>query len=52
MSIVKGLAKKQGMAVEEDELALRANQWELSHGGRSGRAARQLLDDMMGKGGA
>lgn len=52
LSIVKGLAKKQGMAVEEDELALRANQWELSHGGRSGRAARQLLDDMMGKGGA
>lgn len=48
--IVKSLAEKNGIALEEKELLLKAGQWELSHGGRSGRTAQQFINDLLGKG--
>jgi predicted AAA+ superfamily ATPase len=32
----------------EDELLLKANQWELSHGGMTGRTAQQFIDYLLG----
>ena len=48
--IVKALAKRHGIAMPEDELLLLANQWELTHGGLSGRTAKQFIDYLLGKG--
>ena len=47
--IVKSLAERSGVSMSEEELLLAANQWELSHGGLSGRTARQFIDDLLGK---
>ena len=47
--IVRVLAKKEGISLSEDQLLLEANKWELSHGGLSGRTARQFIDYLMGK---
>jgi predicted AAA+ superfamily ATPase len=44
LSIVEGLAKKAGVDMKEDELKAAALTWELRHGGRSGRTARQFVD--------
>ena len=49
MDIVRGIAKKEGLLLSDEELMLLANQWELSHGGRSGRAASQLVTYLLGK---
>ncbi|MDQ9788660.1 DUF815 domain-containing protein [Acinetobacter baumannii] len=35
--------------MNEEELLLQANQWELSHGGLSGRTAQQFVDYLLGK---
>ena len=48
--IVKALAKRYGIAMEEKKLLLKAGQWELGHGGRSGRTAQQFMNDLLGKG--
>ena len=42
--IVRTLAARYGVTMPEDELLLKANQWELSHGGLTGRAAQQFID--------
>ncbi len=42
--IVKGLAKKNNITMEEDKLLAEANKWELSHGGLSGRCAQQFIN--------
>ncbi|MDE6314679.1 MAG: ATP-binding protein [Lachnospiraceae bacterium] len=47
--IVKTLAERNGIAMEEEELLLEANRWELSHGGLSGRTAQQFIDYLLGK---
>lgn len=48
--IVRALAnRQQGLSVSEEELMLLANRWELSHGGVSGRAARQFIDYLAGE---
>jgi len=47
--IVKGLAKKNGIELEDDKLFLEANKWELSHGGISGRTAQQFINYLAGK---
>lgn len=47
--IVTTLAKRHGVAMEEEELLLEANKWELSHGGLSGRCAQQFIDYLLGK---
>ena len=46
--IVRQLAKRNGIQMEEKELLLEANKWELSHGGLSGRCAQQFIDYMIG----
>lgn len=46
--IVTELAKRENIAMSEEELILEANKWELSHGGRSGRTARQFIDHILG----
>lgn len=42
--IVRRLAEKGGIEIPEQELLAKANQWELSHGGLSGRTAQQFID--------
>ena len=49
MDIVMGLKNRTDLSISDEELMLLANRWELSHGGYSGRAARQLIDDLLGK---
>lgn len=47
--IVKALAKKYPqITLTEEELCLKANQWELSHGGISGRTASQFVSYLAG----
>ena len=47
--IVKALADRADLKMEEEELFLQANRWELSHGGLSGRTAQQFIDYLLGK---
>ncbi len=47
--IVKTLAERNDIHMEEQELFLEANKWELSHGGLSGRTAQQFVDYLLGK---
>ncbi len=47
--IVKGLAKRYHLEKSEEELCLEANQWELAHGGLSGRTAQQFMNYLLGK---
>lgn len=47
--IVLALAEKNGIHIEESTLLLEANQWELTHGGLSGRTAQQFIDYLLGK---
>lgn len=44
--IVKGLAVKNNINVDEATLLAEANKWELSHGGFSGRCAEQFISYM------
>lgn len=48
-NIVRELAKRNNIDIPEDELLLKANQWELSHGGLSGRTAQQFIQYLLGK---
>ena len=48
--IVRELAKRDDLNMDEDTLMLEANRWELSHGGFSGRTARQFVDHLLGTG--
>lgn len=47
--IVKELAVRDKLAISEQQLLAEANRWELSHGGFSGRTARQFVDYLLGK---
>ncbi len=47
--IVRNLAKRQKIQMEEEELLAEANKWELSHGGLSGRTAQQFINYLLGK---
>lgn len=42
-SIVLSLAKKHNIDMDESEILSKANMWELSHGGMSGRSATQFI---------
>ena len=46
--IVKGLAARYGITMDEEQLLAEANKWELSHGGLSGRTAQQFIDYLRG----
>lgn len=45
--IVKGLAQKNNIKVDENTLLMEVNKWELSHGGLSGRTAEQFISYMV-----
>ena len=47
--IVKVLAKKQHVTLDEETLLAEANKWELSHGGLSGRTAQQFINYLLGQ---
>ncbi|MCI8949443.1 MAG: ATP-binding protein [Lachnospiraceae bacterium] len=47
--IVKVLAERNGIRMPDQELFLKANQWELSHGGLSGRTAAQFITYLLGQ---
>ena len=49
--IVKGLAARYGVDMEEEQLLAEAGKWEMSHGGLSGRTAQQFIDHLRGKDG-
>ncbi|HJB16216.1 MAG TPA: ATP-binding protein [Candidatus Blautia excrementipullorum] len=49
-NIVKVLAERHRIKMPEKQLLLEAGQWELSHGGLTGRTAQQFIDHLLGKG--
>ena len=48
-NIVDDLAARAGIDMPAEELHLLANKWELSHGGLSGRCAKQFIDNLAGR---
>ena len=48
-SIVLSLAKKHNIDMDESEILSKANMWELSHGGMSGRSATQFITYLQGQ---
>lgn len=47
--IVTELAHREGIQMTDEELCQKANAWELSHGGISGRTAQQFINYLAGK---
>lgn len=47
--IVRGLAARYGITMEEEKLLAEADKWELAHGGLSGRTAQQFIDYLRGQ---
>ena len=47
--IVKSLAARARINMDEETLLLEANRWEMRHGGCSGRTAAQFIKDLQGK---
>lgn len=47
--IVRQLARRNDIQMDEQTLLLEANKWELNHGGMSGRTAQQFIDYLLGK---
>ncbi|MDA8336871.1 MAG: ATP-binding protein [Peptococcaceae bacterium] len=50
LDIVRGLARRGGVTLPDDELTRRALVWEVWQNGRSGRTARQFVDQISGDG--
>ena len=46
--IVKELAERNGIHMSDEDLFLKANKWEMAHGGLSGRTAQQFIDYLVG----
>ncbi len=46
--ILRGISLREGLEMDEEKLFREANAWELSHGGRSGRSAKQFIDHLLG----
>ena len=49
LEIVAGLARDRGLDIPEDTLQERAILWDRWHAGRSGRTARQFIDELEGE---
>ena len=49
LTIVRALAEREGLKMDDDTLCREANRFEIRHGGVSGRVARQFIDDMKTK---
>lgn len=47
--IVRQLAAREGIELDEETLLREANKWEMRHGGVSGRTARQFINYLAGK---
>ncbi len=48
-NIVRVLARKHHVQINEEELIQEANRWEMYHGGLSGRTAQQFIDYLLGR---
>ena len=48
-NIVSELALRNNIDMPREELLLKANQWELTHGGLSGRTAQQFIQYLLGQ---
>lgn len=48
-NIAVELCKRAGVTLEEEEIKVEANKWELSHGGISGRTAQQFANYLSGQ---
>ncbi|MBO6215139.1 MAG: DUF815 domain-containing protein, partial [Lachnospiraceae bacterium] len=48
--IVLALRDRYGILKSDEEILREAHSWELMHGGRSGRSARQYIDYLLGGG--
>ena len=48
LEIVSGLAEKAGVTLPHDNLIAGAKQWEMKHGGISGRTAQQYINYVLG----
>lgn len=46
--IILELKQRHGIKMDDEELLSLANQWEMSHGGLSGRCASQFIDNLLG----
>ncbi len=46
LEIITGLARQRGIEIPEEELIERAMLWDRWHAGRSGRTARQFVDEL------
>src|SRR5207253_10198990 len=46
LAIATSLARSRGLPLAEEEVRARALLWERQHPGRSGRTARQFVDDL------
>ena len=49
LTIVRTLAAREGLDIDDETLCREANRFEIRHGGVSGRVARQFIDDMLAK---
>ena len=49
LEIVEGIAKSKGINIEPEKLRQLAIKWELWHNSRSGRTAKQFIEDLLGK---
>lgn len=49
LNIVRTLAAREGLDMDEEKLCMEATRWELRHGGISCRTARQFIDYMHSK---
>jgi len=47
-NIVRVLAKRNNIDIDDKVLMAEANKWEMSHGGFSGRSAQQFVDYLLG----
>jgi predicted AAA+ superfamily ATPase len=47
--IVETLARRDGLNISREDLLAGSRKWELSHGGPSGRCARQYIDNLLGE---
>jgi predicted AAA+ superfamily ATPase len=47
--IVRGYARRYGLAVPEEQLHAEANEWSITRGARSGRVAWQYISDLAGR---
>lgn len=49
LAVVRHLTERRGLLLPREELERRARQWALRRGARSGRVARQFVDDLAGR---